>query len=74
MGRKRLLTISSLGGLISLFALGFGLDSGISTLSSLAIVTFVMYVPENHHHAAISYTVSQVICRRAWSCAICDDT
>ncbi|KAF8876044.1 general substrate transporter [Gymnopilus junonius] len=42
MGRKRLLAMSSLGGLISLSALGFGLDSGSSTLSSLAIVTFVM--------------------------------
>jgi len=42
MGRTKLLTISALGALVSLFAVGFGLDTGFVTLSSIAILTFVM--------------------------------
>ena len=44
MGRKHLLSISILGALLSLTMVGFGLNSGFVTLSSVAIVTFVMYV------------------------------
>ncbi|KAF8078157.1 general substrate transporter [Lyophyllum atratum] len=42
IGRKRLLAISTIGALVSLFAVGFGLNSGRVTLSSVAILTFVM--------------------------------
>ncbi|KAG6874320.1 hypothetical protein C0995_001545 [Termitomyces sp. Mi166 len=42
VGRRRLLAISTIGALISLFAVGFGLDTGRVTLSSIAILTFVM--------------------------------
>jgi len=42
MSRKSLVLLSTLGALLSLLILGFGLNSGASTLSSLAIITFVM--------------------------------
>ncbi|KAF8894429.1 general substrate transporter [Infundibulicybe gibba] len=42
MGRKQLLTLSTLGALVSLSAVGLGLNTGFVTLSSLAIITFVM--------------------------------
>ncbi|KAH0584098.1 hypothetical protein H2248_009670 [Termitomyces sp. 'cryptogamus'] len=42
VGRRRLLAVSSMGALISLSAVGFGLDTGRVTLSSFAILTFVM--------------------------------
>jgi len=44
LGTKRLLKISTLGVLVSLLAVGWGLNSGASVLSSVAIVTFVMSV------------------------------
>ncbi|KAH9483822.1 CCR4-NOT transcription complex subunit 1 [Psilocybe cubensis] len=42
MGRKPLLATSFSGALFSLIALGFALGSGATTLSSVAIITFVM--------------------------------
>lgn len=42
MGTKPLLKISVSGILVSLFAVGWGLNSGASVLSSVAIITFVM--------------------------------
>ncbi|CAA7270174.1 unnamed protein product [Cyclocybe aegerita] len=42
MGRRPLLLLSTLGGMASVVALGYGLDSGAPTFSSLAIITFVM--------------------------------
>jgi len=42
MGRKPLLTISTLGALASLTCIGFGLNMGSVSLSSVAILTFVM--------------------------------
>uniref|UniRef100_A0A8H7XKU9 Major facilitator superfamily (MFS) profile domain-containing protein n=1 Tax=Psilocybe cubensis TaxID=181762 RepID=A0A8H7XKU9_PSICU len=42
-GRRSLLTTSILGALLSLVTVGFALDSGFSTLASIAIVTFVMF-------------------------------
>ncbi|KAJ3503651.1 hypothetical protein NLJ89_g8336 [Agrocybe chaxingu] len=42
LGRRPLLLLSTLGGMASVGALGYGLDSGASTFSSLAIITFVM--------------------------------
>ena len=42
LGTKRLLKISTFGALVSLFAVGWGLNSGASILPSVAIVTFVM--------------------------------
>jgi CCR4-NOT transcription complex subunit 1 len=42
LGTKQLLKISALGVLVSLFAVGWGLNSGASVLSGVAIVTFVM--------------------------------
>jgi len=41
MGRKALLFISIGGAFVSLLAVGYGLDSGMKALSSLAIITFV---------------------------------
>jgi len=42
MGRKQLLFLSIGGALFSLFLLGFGLNSGWVTVSSVTIMTFVM--------------------------------
>jgi CCR4-NOT transcription complex subunit 1 len=42
MGRKQLLSISIFGALLSLTMVGFGLNSGFVTLSSVAIISFVM--------------------------------
>ncbi|KAJ7771781.1 general substrate transporter [Mycena metata] len=42
MGRRQLLTLSTLGALISLILVGLGLNNGFVTLSSIAILTFVM--------------------------------
>ncbi|KAF9557679.1 general substrate transporter [Agrocybe pediades] len=42
LGRKPLLLISALGSIVSLLSLGYALGSGLSTLASIAIITFVM--------------------------------
>ncbi|PFH49091.1 hypothetical protein AMATHDRAFT_81473 [Amanita thiersii Skay4041] len=42
LGRKRLLAISIIGAIASLAMVGFGLNNGFVTLSSFAIITFVM--------------------------------
>ncbi|KAF5324746.1 hypothetical protein D9611_004518 [Ephemerocybe angulata] len=42
MGRKQLLTLSAAGSILSLFLLGYGLNSGSVPLSSVTIVTFIM--------------------------------
>ena len=42
LGTKQLLKISTIGAIVSLFAVGWGLNSGASILPSVAIVTFVM--------------------------------
>jgi len=42
MGRRQLLTISAVGALFSLSAVGFGLNTGLTILSSISILTFVM--------------------------------
>lgn len=44
MGRRQLLTMSVMGALVSLFAVGYGLNAGFVTLSSIAILAFVTYV------------------------------
>ncbi|THH31750.1 hypothetical protein EUX98_g2430 [Antrodiella citrinella] len=41
MGRKTLLTISALGALASLVCVGFGLNSGLVGLASVAIIAFI---------------------------------
>ncbi|THH04819.1 hypothetical protein EW145_g5246 [Phellinidium pouzarii] len=41
MGRKYLLNISIIGGLVSLLAVGYGLDTGRKVLASVAIISFV---------------------------------
>ncbi|KAJ7470350.1 general substrate transporter [Mycena latifolia] len=41
MGRRQLLTISTLGAITSLTLVGIGLNTGLVTLTSLAILTFV---------------------------------
>ncbi|KAJ7702389.1 general substrate transporter [Mycena rosella] len=41
MGRRQLLTISTLGAITSLSLVGIGLNTGVVTLSSIAILTFV---------------------------------
>lgn len=41
MGRKQLLTISSLGALGSLVCVGFGLNSGFTGLASVAVLAFI---------------------------------
>ncbi|KAF7440921.1 hypothetical protein PC9H_001270 [Pleurotus ostreatus] len=42
MGRRPLLTASTVGAIVSLLAVGYGLDSNYVALSSIAIITFVM--------------------------------
>jgi len=42
MGRKQLLVISAAGAVASLLGVGYGLNRGLVTLSSIAIVTFIM--------------------------------
>ncbi|KAJ3574560.1 hypothetical protein NP233_g1693 [Leucocoprinus birnbaumii] len=42
VGRKSLLTLSTLGAVSSLVAVGYGLDSGFTSLASCATLTFVM--------------------------------
>ncbi|KAF5372910.1 hypothetical protein D9758_001765 [Tetrapyrgos nigripes] len=42
LGRKRLLTLSVLGALVSLVMVGFGLNNAWTTVSSVFILTFVM--------------------------------
>lgn len=42
VGRKSLLTLSTLGAVASLVAVGYGLDSGFHTIASIATLTFVM--------------------------------
>ncbi|CAK5279489.1 unnamed protein product [Mycena citricolor] len=41
VGRRRLLALSTIGGITSLILVGFGLNSGLVTLASIAILTFV---------------------------------
>ncbi|KAI0075467.1 general substrate transporter [Panus rudis PR-1116 ss-1] len=41
VGRKQLLSLSATGALISLLAVGYGLDSGLVTLASVTIITFI---------------------------------
>ncbi len=48
MGRKKLLSLSATGAILSLVAVGFGLDSGAVTLASLAVMTFIAYVSYLH--------------------------
>jgi len=42
MGRRALLAVSIFGALVSLAMAGFGLNHGLATLTSVAIITFVM--------------------------------
>jgi hypothetical protein len=42
LGRRQLLTISTVGALASLCTVGIALDTGFTTLASAGIVTFVM--------------------------------
>lgn len=44
LGRKRLFMASMLGAIISNAALGFALDSGVTALSSVAVLGFIAYV------------------------------
>ncbi|KAJ2931427.1 hypothetical protein H1R20_g5723, partial [Candolleomyces eurysporus] len=44
MGRKPLLTLSAVGSISSLFLLGYGLNSGSVTLSSITIVSFIIWI------------------------------
>ncbi len=44
LGRKKLLSLSATGAIVSLVAVGFGLDSGAVALASTAIITFVACV------------------------------
>lgn len=46
MGRRPLLTASTVGAIVSLLAVGYGLDSNYVAFSSIAIITFVMYVSQ----------------------------
>ncbi|KAG5221515.1 25S rRNA adenine-N(1) methyltransferase [Salix suchowensis] len=46
MGRRPLLSVSTGGAIVSLLAVGYGLDSNYVALSSIAIITFVMYVSQ----------------------------
>ncbi|OJT14181.1 hypothetical protein TRAPUB_9292 [Trametes pubescens] len=66
LGRKKLLSLSATGAIVSLVAVGFGLDSGAVALASTAIITFVasfaigigpvpfVMIPEVSPHQAVS--------------------
>ncbi|RDX42672.1 general substrate transporter [Lentinus brumalis] len=66
MGRKKLLSLSATGAILSLVAVGFGLDSGAVTLASIAVMTFIasfaigigpvpfVMIPEVSPHQAVS--------------------
>ncbi|RPD65842.1 general substrate transporter [Lentinus tigrinus ALCF2SS1-7] len=66
MGRKKLLSLSATGAILSLLAVGFGLDSGAVTLASIAVMTFIasfaigigpvpfVMIPEVSPHQAVS--------------------
>ncbi|KAI0332096.1 general substrate transporter [Cubamyces sp. BRFM 1775] len=41
LGRKKLLSLSATGAIVSLLAVGFGLDSGAVVLASVAIISFI---------------------------------
>ncbi|KAJ8462028.1 hypothetical protein ONZ51_g11165 [Trametes cubensis] len=41
LGRKKLLSLSATGSIVSLLAVGFGLDSGAVVLASVAIISFI---------------------------------
>ena len=44
LGRRQLLTLSGAGAILSLVGVGFGLDSGLVTLASVAVMAFIAYV------------------------------
>ncbi|EIW60651.1 general substrate transporter [Trametes versicolor FP-101664 SS1] len=66
LGRKKLLSLSATGAIVSLVVVGFGLDSGAVLLASTAIITFVasfaigigpvpfVMIPEVSPHQAVS--------------------
>ncbi|KAH9951488.1 general substrate transporter [Amylocystis lapponica] len=66
LGRKQLLSASAGGAFISLLCVGYGLNSGLTTLASIAILTFVasfaigigpvpfVMIPEVSPHRAVS--------------------
>ncbi|KAI0747840.1 general substrate transporter [Daedaleopsis nitida] len=66
MGRKKLLSLSATGAILSLLGVGVGLDSGAVTLASLAVMTFIssfaigigpvpfVMIPEVSPHHAVS--------------------
>lgn len=58
-GRKSLLGVSAGGALLSLLGVGYGLNSGMITLASVAILTFVAYVL--HHYVFASFCLSHLV-------------
>ncbi|KAI0713278.1 general substrate transporter [Earliella scabrosa] len=66
MGRKKLLSLSATGAILSLVGVGLGLDSGAVTLASVAVMTFIasfaigigpvpfVMIPEVSPHIAVS--------------------
>ncbi|KAI0646783.1 general substrate transporter [Trametes meyenii] len=66
LGRKKLLSLSATGAIISLLGVGFGLDSGAVALASITIISFVasfaigigpvpfVMIPEVSPHQAVS--------------------
>ena len=49
--------LSSVGAVLSLILVGYGLDSSAVTLASVAIMTFVTYVPKKHISADLAHEI-----------------
>jgi hypothetical protein len=70
VGRKQLIQLSVAGALLSHLAVGYGLNNGLVTLSSIAITTFVMYVL-HIQLLCTTHVISKVICFRIRSHSVC---
>ena len=64
-----MLLASVVGALGSLVVTGYGLDTGMTVVSSIAILIFVMQV-FFRGLSFVAYSTSQVFCRRSGSCPI----
>ncbi|KAJ6500428.1 general substrate transporter [Mycena sanguinolenta] len=82
LGRRQLLTLSGLGAIFSLIIVGFGLNTSIVTLSSIAILTFVtsfatglgpvpfVMIPEVSPYHAVS-ALSSIALSLNWTANFC---
>lgn len=73
VGRKKLLSLSGLGAILSLWCVGFGIDSGYVTLASVTIISFIAYVSRKSrlHNTNCSIKIFR---HWSWSSTVCYDT